>query len=431
MLNGLIIALGLGGGWACVRLLRGRAVAWLGIPVLAMLLAAGAWALSSRIGVFSVLTPLLSLSLLACGGGAGLGAAVHSDWNTRRQLGLSLTLLVLSAEGALLLAWLGKGLSENASPSLVLVFAGLSLSLVAFRQGVFPEQVRWRAGLRGSVALCAVLGVGLWWWHCESLALALLAGDLVANVSHQGAWAVLGAAGLAGVLLLGAAAQPWVRRFGAGLALAIGILMPLPTMAMRWTVQERCKEHLPQAAGLFDASVPDPPIQVPAGWCRAPLTASLECPRAPTLYQQSTGRSWAARRLKADPLDTLWGQRWTRPGSVQGQAIRSDFGGPHLGPWLVSGGNRQPQDLDGTLEDLIRAVQGCGLSEDPAPAMVFDLVIADTGKVLSTSLRSASSYSSTQQVCLTKQAKELEFPVSTCMGDQRLMVPIYAGNEAD
>jgi hypothetical protein len=135
--------------------------------------------------------------------------------------------------------------------------------------------------------------------------------------------------------------------------------------------------------------------------------------------------------LKADPLDTLWGQRWTRPGSVQGQAIRSDFGGPHLGPWLVSGGNRQPQDLDGTLEDLIRAVQGCGLSEDPAPAMVFDLVIADTGKVLSTSLRSASSYSSTQQVCLTKQAKELEFPVSTCMGDQRLMVPIYAGNEAD
>ena len=135
MLNGLIIALGLGGGWACVRLLRGRAVAWLGIPVLAMLLAAGAWALSSRIGVLSVLTPLLSLSLLACGGGAGLGAAVHSDWNTRRQLGLSLTLVVLSAEGALLLAWLGRGLSENASPTLVLVFAGLSLALVAFRQG--------------------------------------------------------------------------------------------------------------------------------------------------------------------------------------------------------------------------------------------------------------------------------------------------------
>ena len=106
MLNGLLIALGIGGGWACVRLLRGRAVAWLGIPVLALLFAGGAWALSSRIVVPSALTPLLSLSLLACGGGAGLGAAVHSDWNTRRQLGLSLALLVLSAEGALLLAWL-------------------------------------------------------------------------------------------------------------------------------------------------------------------------------------------------------------------------------------------------------------------------------------------------------------------------------------
>jgi hypothetical protein len=441
LLHGLIIALGLGGGWACVRLLRGRAVAWFGLPVLAALLAVGAWALSGGVGSVSGLTPLLSLSLLACGAGAGLGAAAHSDWNTRRQLGLSLVLLALSAEGALLLAWLGKGHSANASPSLVLLFAGLSLALVAFRQGVLPDQVRWRAGLRLSVALCSVLGVGLWWWHCEVLAwqaqpgrvpVASLTADLVANVSHQGAWAVWGAAGVAGVLLLAAASQPWVRRLGAGLALAIGILLPLPTIAMRWTVQEHCEEHLPEARGLFDAIVADPPIEIPAGWCRAPLTPSLKCPRTPTLYQQSTGRVWVARRLEADPLDTLWRQRWTRPGSVQGQPIRGDFGRPHLGSWLVSGGNREPEDLDGTLEDLIIAMQGCGLPVEPAPAMVLDLVIAESGEVRSVDLRSASSYSIPERACLEEMViVQLKFPVSSCAGDQRVTVPIYAGEEAD
>ena len=434
MLHGLIIALGLGAGWACVRLLRGRAVAWFGPPLLAALIGAVGWALSGGLGELSSLTPLLSLSLLACGAGAALGAAAHSDWNTRRRLALSLAILALSAEGALLLAWLGSGHSDNLSPSYVLLFGGISLALVAFRQGVLPEQVRWRAGVRGSVALCTVLGVGLWWWHCEALAedtVAWLSGDLVANVSHQAAWGLWGAVGVAGVLLLGSSTQAWVRRFGAGLALAVGILLPLPTLAMRWVVQERCDEHLPQAPGLFDAIIADPGVEIPGGWCRAPLTPSLKCPRAPTLYEKSATGGWAARRLEADPLDTLWRQRWDRPGSIQGERLRMDVGGPHLGAWLVSGGNREPEDLDGTLAGLMEGVSSCRLSQREAYPMVVDLLVAESGEVRSASLSSASAYSALEQSCVVAMAQELNFPVSSCPGEQRVLVPVYAGWEKE
>lgn len=434
MLHGLIIALGLAGGWACARLLRGRSVAWLGMPVVAALLGAGSWLLSGGFGVLSALTPLLSLSLLAVAAGAGLGAAAHSDWNTRRRIGLSVAILVLSIEGALLLGWLGSGYSQNLSPSFILLFAGLSLALVAFRQGVLPEQVRWYSGLQGSVAACGVLGVGLWWWHTEALAentLASLSGDLVANVSHQGAWSVWGAVAVASVLLLGVSAQPWVRRFGAGLALAIGLLLPLPTLAMRWAVQERCDEHLPEAPGLFDAIITDPPIEIPVGWCRAPLTPSLRCPRTPTLYEQGNGVAWQARRLEADPLDTLWRQRWTRPGSIQGQRLRVDDGEPHLGSWMVSGGNREPEDLDRTFEGLMDELAICNLVWEEAHPMVVDVVVAETGDVRSAKLQSASAFSASDQACVVRVVQGLQFPVSSCAGDQRILVPFYAGWELD
>ena len=434
MLHGLIIALGLGGGWACARLLRGRAVAWFAVPALGLLLGLGGWLLMGGVGVLSVLTPLLSLSLLGAGAGAGLGAAAHSDWNTRRRLGLSVAILALSIEGALLLGWLGSGYSQSLSPSFVLLFAGVSVALAAFRQGVLPEQVRWVAGLQGSVAVSAVVGVGLWWWHTEALAentLSSLSADLVANVSHQGAWGLWGAVALASVLLLGVSAQPWVRRFGAGLALAIGLLLPLPVLAMRWTVQERCDEHLPEAPGLFDAIVTDPPIEIPAGWCRAPLTPSLKCPRTPTLYEQGNGVAWVARRLEADPLDTLWRQRWTRPGSIQGQRIRVDVGAPHLGGWMVSGGNREPEDLDGTLEGLMDELAVCGLPWDEAHPMVVTVVVAETGDVVSAKLQSASAFSASEQACVVQRVRELQFPVSSCPGNQRILVPVYAGWELD
>lgn len=430
MLNGLIIGLGVGLGWAWVRLMRGRALSWLGLPVLAALLGFGGWALGGGGAPWAA----LSLSLLACSAGAGLGAGLHSDWNTRKRPGLSLALLALSLEGALLLGWLGQGQSENASPSFVLLTAGFAAAMVAFREGVLPEQVRWRAGLRGSVALCAVSGVGLWWWHCEERVhteVASLTADLVANTSHQGAWAVAGAAGLAGILLLGAAAQPWVRRFGAGLAMGLGVLLPVPTVAMRWVVQERCAEHLPSGPGLMEAEDEDPPIEIPTGWCRAPLTPSLECPEVDTLYQQTRGSSWSVRRVEADPMDTLWRHRWTRPGSRRGQVIRVDGGRPHLGSWLMISGNREPEDVDGTLSDLVDAVAGCGIPRAKAPAIVLEMVVAQSGEVRSVQAREGHSLSERELACVVDLARDADFPVSTCDGDQSLAVPLYAGAEGD
>lgn len=423
----LIIAVGSAGGWASARLGRGRIVGWLLLPVLAALGVGLSWFLNPQDPFFGSAGLSLGLAM-----GGGLGAAAHSDWNTRRSVGLGLAVLALSVEGALVLGVLGQGRAASASPSWMLLLAGLGLAFVGARRGVLPQQAAWSARLRWAVSLCAVFGVGLWWGHTEWLAdhtVPSLAGDLVANVTHQGAWAVWGAAAVAGVLLLGASDAPWVRRFGASLALGCAVAMPWPALGMRWAVQRQCDAHLPEPVGVFDAIPSDPPIEIPEGWCRAPTTPSLRCPSVPTLYQQSTGTGFVVRRLERDPLDTLWGERWGRPSSVLGETLRLDTGTLHLGDWLVSTGNREPSDLDGTLEDFVDRALRCGGAQDAVPGVVLDLQIDSLGRVQDLALRGTEGLGAEDLSCLEDQARALEFPVSSCRGVQRVMVPFYLGSE--
>ena len=73
----------------------------------------------------------------------------------------------------------------------------------------------------------------------------------------------------------------------------------------------------------------------------------------------------------------------------------------------------------------------CGLPWDEAHPMVVTVVVAETGDVVSAKLQSASAFSASEQACVVQRVRELQFPVSSCPGNQRILVPVYAGWELD
>lgn len=392
------------------------------------------WGLSGApdVGLLTLATSALAAAL-----GAGLGLVIGPVWNLRRSWGVPLALTALSLELAALTVALGLGRVSDHRAALVLLVAGSAAGLSALRVGTTPQMAAWTRGLRGVVIGLDLLGVGAFWAWQEQRALALAApldADLLGNAAAMGAWALTGAAVLGGVLWLGRGAVPWVPRLGAALLLGGGLLLPLPVLAMRWANARACDAHLPQpisVAERLEQGLPDP-IEIPQGWCRAPLEPNLECPRTPTLYTLD-GNGWIAQRTEQDPNDSLWGHAWRRRGGINASKLRDpDLDTAHLGRWLVSGGNREPMDLDGTLQEFLETGPAFE-STDPRPPAIVRLEIDQFGRVVDLQLDEAAPGEDhgVSAEALAFVFSQLDFPVSACPGTQELVFPYYRGAEAD
>jgi len=259
------------------RRMRGRRVPWFALPASA-LIPAGILALVTLLDGVPMVSAatgagLATFGLLGCACGVATGLRGQPRWNLRRSWGVSMAVMLVAVEIAILAAWWGSTIApDHAGSPAVVLLAGAALALAASRRGATPESAQWTRRLRYGTSLTVILALGAWWFRAEALSWVIephaLSADHSANASTLAGWILPAGLAMAMVPALVSLRLSWVKRLGPLLLAAAMLVMPMVLGGLIVVDNAACGQHRPTPNSFAERLQLQRTLDE-APWCRS------------------------------------------------------------------------------------------------------------------------------------------------------------------